>query len=118
MVLRQLSQFSVPAIVLGRILAILFLLTVVAIYFVGESLGLIPPLFAEQQMSKEERAALAKHNTEVKHLIAVRNARAAHVRAADGADIAAQTARDAPPPAAPPPPSPAEPAVPIVLPVK
>jgi hypothetical protein len=96
-VIRHLSQFSVPAIVLGRILAVMFLLTIVAIYFVGEGLGLIPPIFATAQTTPEERRALAKHNSEVKRLIAARNARAADVRAADQADIAIQTARDAPP---------------------
>ncbi len=114
--IRQLSQFAVPGIVLGRILAILFLLTIVAIYFTGERLGLIPPIFAEVQMSAGEKRAIAAHNAEVKRRILARNARAVAVRAADGADIAAQTARDAPPPAAPPPPS--EPAVPIVLPYR
>jgi hypothetical protein len=82
--------------VLGRMLAVLFLGSVVAIYFVGEGLGLIPPIFAEAQTTPEERRALAKHNSEIKRLIAARNARAADVRAADQADIAVQTARDAP----------------------
>ena len=72
----------------------MFLLTIVAIYFVGESLGLIPPIFAEAQMSAAERRALAHHNAEVKRLIATRNARAAQVHAADQADMAVQNARD------------------------
>ncbi len=76
----------------------MFLLTIVAIYFVGEGLGLIPPIFAAAQTTPEERRALAKHNSEVKRLIATRKARAADVRAADRADIQAQTARDAPAP--------------------
>jgi hypothetical protein len=95
-VFRQIAQFSIPPIVFGRILAIMFLLTIAAIYFVGESLGLIPPIFAEVQTTPEERRALAKHNSEVNRLIAARNARGAAVRAADQADMAAQTARDAP----------------------
>jgi uncharacterized iron-regulated membrane protein len=94
--LRPLAHFPIPAIVLGRILAVMFLLTIVAIYFVGEGLGLIPPIFATAQTTPEERRALAKHNSEVKRFIAARNARAADVRAADQADIAIQTARDAP----------------------
>lgn len=99
--LRYANHFSVPPIVLGRMLAVLFLGSIVAIYFVGEGLGLIPPIFAEARTTPEQRRALAKHNAEVKRLIATRNARAADVRAADQADIAVQTARDAPPPPAP-----------------
>jgi hypothetical protein len=95
-VYRQISQFPVPAIVLGRILAILFLLTIAAMYFVGESLGLIPPIVAEKLVTPEERRALAKHNAEVKRLIALREARGAAVRSAEGAALQAQIARDVP----------------------
>lgn len=98
--LRPLAHFPIPAIVLGRILAVMFLLTIVAIYFVGEGLGLIPPILAQAQTTPEERRVLAKHNAEVKRLIATRNARAVDVRAADRADFQAQAARDAPAPVA------------------
>lgn len=113
---RYANYFSVPPIVLGRMLAILFLGSIAVIYFVSEGLGLIPPIFAEAQISAEERRALAKHNGEVKRLIAAREARASAVRAADLADIAVQTARDAPsrPVDATPPSTAAEPSAALV----
>lgn len=94
--MRQLGYLALPPIVIGRMLAVLFLVAVGSIYFVGQSTGLIPPIFAERTVTEEERQALARHNAEVKRLIAARRARAAAVRAADRADFGAQVSPHAP----------------------
>lgn len=95
---RRFEFVSVPPIVLARMMAVMLLLAIGAFYFIGQSIGLIPPIYGEKVTTPEERRALAKHNAEVKRLIATRDARAVAVGAADHAEQVAQAARDAPPP--------------------
>lgn len=108
----RLEYVSLPPIVLGRMLGALLLVGIVGFYFVGRDLGLIAPIYSEHQATPEERRALARHNAEVKRLIATRAARAAAVRAEDRVEQAAQATRDAPPKpvVTPEPVAPAEPA--------
>lgn len=91
------AYFSMPPIVLGRMLGALLLASIVGLYFVARSAGLIAPIYSEAAPTAEERRALARHNAEVKRLIAARAAQGAAVRAADRAEQVMQAARDAPP---------------------
>jgi hypothetical protein len=94
---RRLEYISLPPIVLGRMLGALLLISIVGFYFVGRDMGLIAPIYSEHETTPEERRALARHNAEVKRLIAIRASRAAAVRDEDHFEQVAQAARDAPP---------------------
>ncbi len=90
--LQRLRYFSVPPIVILRILGAMMLIAVVTIYFTGERLGVIPPIFAEKVQTPEEKAELARRNADVKRRIAARQSRAAAVRSADRSDFIAHSA--------------------------
>ena len=81
---------------LSRALAAGMLGVIIGTFLLGQYFGLIGPIIAPDTVTAAERRALARHDAEIKHLIAAREARAAAVSSVERAQQEAQVVRIAP----------------------